>query len=89
MTRFNFFGTAAIVSALSASPAMAQHMIEEPGMFAFFHPNGDLGIASTKSPADAMASVAGNGGLARMRMQIRPHSLRDKRGRSIVAGSDR
>jgi hypothetical protein len=89
MTKFNFFGTAAIVSALSASPAMAQHMIEEPGMFAFFHPNGDLGIASTKSPADAMASVAGNGGLARMRMQIRPHSLRDKRGRSIVAGPDR
>ena len=82
MIRFNFFGTAAILSALSTSPAMAQHMIDEPGMFAFFHPNGDLGIASNKSPADAMASVPGNGGLARMRMQIRPHSLGDKRSRS-------
>ena len=82
MTRFKFFGTAAILSALSASPAMAQRMIDEPGLFAFFHPNGDLGIASTKSPADAMASIPGNGGLVGMRMQIRPHSLRDKRARS-------
>jgi hypothetical protein len=82
MIRFNFFGTAAILSALSTSPAMAQHMIEEPGMFAFFHPNGDLGIASSKSPADAMASVPGIGGLAGMRMQIRPHSLGGKRARS-------
>ena len=82
MTRFNVFGTAAILSALSASPAMAQHMIDEPGLFAFFHPNGDLGIASTKSPADAMASVPGNGGLARKRMRIRPHSFGDKRARS-------
>jgi hypothetical protein len=83
MIRFKFFGTAAILSALSASPAAAQHMIDEPGLFAFFHPNGDLGIASTRSPMDAqaMAPVSGNGGLARMRMQIRPHSLRDKRAR--------
>jgi hypothetical protein len=82
MTRFNFFGTAAILSALSSSPAMAQHMIDEPGLFAFFHPNGDLGIASTRSPADAMASVPANGDMARMRMEIRLHSHRDKRARS-------
>jgi hypothetical protein len=57
-------------------------MIEEPGMFAFFHPNGDLGIASTPPMnAQAMAPASGNNGLARMRMQTRPHSLRDKRAR--------
>jgi hypothetical protein len=82
MTRFKFLAAAAILSALSATPAMAQHMIDEPGLFAFFHPNGDLGIASTRSPADAMASVPGNGDTARMRMEIRPHWLRDKRARS-------
>jgi hypothetical protein len=56
-------------------------MIDEPGLFAFFHPNGDLGIASTRSPVDAqaMVPVSGNNSLARMRMQVRPHSLRDKR----------
>jgi len=82
MTRFKFVAAAAILSALSATPATAQHMIDEPGLFAFFHPNGDLGIASTGSPADAMASVPGNGGLARKRMRIRPHSFGDKRARS-------
>jgi hypothetical protein len=83
MTRFNFFGAAAILSALSASPASAQHMIDEPGLFAFFHPNGDLGIASARSPMDAqaMVPVSGNNSLARMRMQIRPHSLHGKRAR--------
>jgi hypothetical protein len=81
MTRFKFLAAAAILSALSATPAMAQHMIDEPGLFAFFHPNGDLGIASTRSPMDAqaMASASGNNGLARMRMQIRPRSIRGKR----------
>jgi hypothetical protein len=30
-------------------------MIDEPGMFAFVHPNGDLGIGTSRPPADAMA----------------------------------
>jgi hypothetical protein len=81
MITFKFLGTSVILSALSATPAMAQHMIEEPGMFAFVHPNGDLGIASTRSPADAMASLPGNAGMDRMRMEIRPHSVRGKRVR--------
>jgi hypothetical protein len=57
MTRFKLFASAAILSALSATQAMAQHMVEEPGMFAFYHPNGDLGIASTRSPVDAQATA--------------------------------
>jgi hypothetical protein len=57
MTRFKLFGTAAILSLLSATPAPAQHMIDEPGMFAFTYPMGDLGIASSPRPADAMAMM--------------------------------
>jgi hypothetical protein len=30
-------------------------MIDEPGMYAFYHPNGDLGIGSARSPVDAQA----------------------------------
>ena len=44
MTRIPFFGAAVALSALFASHASAQHMIDEPGMYAFYHPNGDLGI---------------------------------------------
>jgi hypothetical protein len=31
---------------MSAAPTMAQHMVEEPGTFAFTHLMGDPGIAS-------------------------------------------
>lgn len=60
MFRFKLFGAAAVLSVLVASPASAQHMIDEPGMFAFTYPMGDLGIASTPRPpanASAMASM--------------------------------
>ena len=73
MTPFKFLGAVAILSALIATPALAQHMIEEPGMFAFYHPNGDLGIGSAR-PADAMAAepFRSGGDMARLRMQSRP-----------------
>ena len=62
MTRFKLLGTVAILSLLSATPAPAQHMIDEPGMFAFTYPMGDLGIASSRAPADARATVLMNEG---------------------------
>ena len=55
MTKTRFFGAAAFLSVLIASPASAQHMIDEPGMYAFYHPNGDLGIGSARSAVDAQA----------------------------------
>ena len=54
MTTFRFFGALAILSAFGAAPALAQPMIDEPGMYAFYHPNGDPN-AGTTAPADAMA----------------------------------
>jgi hypothetical protein len=67
MTRFKLFGAAAIISLLSATPASAQHMIEEPGMFAFTYPMGDLGIASSHPPAGAMAMMRSD---ARMKSHV-------------------
>ena len=55
MTMIQLLGTAAALSALIVSPASAQHMIDEPGMYAFYHPSGDLGIGSARSPIDAQA----------------------------------
>ncbi|MGH6641082.1 MAG: hypothetical protein ACRED3_00145 [Bradyrhizobium sp.] len=48
MTGIKWFGMAAVLSMLIAAPASTQPMIDEPGMFAFVYPNGDLGIASTR-----------------------------------------
>jgi len=74
MTRFNLIGAAAIVSMLSATPALAQRMLDEPGSFAFTYPMGDLGIASARPPADAMAMVSG-GKMMRHDMRVRSHAM--------------
>jgi hypothetical protein len=55
MTPFKFLGALAILSALTATPALAQHMIEEPGMYAFYHPNGDPNVGTSTAPSDSMA----------------------------------
>ena len=47
-------GAAVILSAAVATPALAE-VIQEPGAYAFYHPNGDLGLGSSR-PADAMAA---------------------------------
>jgi hypothetical protein len=65
-------GAAAIVSAVIATPALAE-VIQEPGAYAFYHPNSDLGLGSSR-PADATASQPVRGGeLSGMRMSVRTH----------------
>jgi hypothetical protein len=74
MTTFRFFGALAILSALNAAPALAQHMIDEPGMYAFYHPNGDPNAGTASAPADAMALAPSRGsGAMVMKMKMRRH----------------
>jgi hypothetical protein len=76
MTTLQFLGAAAFLSALTAAPALAQHMIEEPGMYAFYHPNGDPNVGSTSAPADAVALMRGNGVVMKMKMMSHPARVR-------------
>jgi hypothetical protein len=74
MTRFKLFSAALILSATMAgtmaSQVFAQEAIQEPGNYAFFHPDGDLLHANAPSAApDAMAMIpAGNAKMARHHM---------------------
>jgi hypothetical protein len=72
MTRFKLFSAALILSATMAatSQVVAQEAIQEPGNYAFFHPDGDLLHANAPSAApDAMAMIpAGSGKLVRHHM---------------------
>jgi hypothetical protein len=74
MTTFKLFGAALILSAAAAAPVAAQQAIQEPGAYAFYHPNADLGIGSTR-PADAMASqnFRSGGDVAAMQLAVKPH----------------
>jgi hypothetical protein len=72
MLKFRIVGAAIILSAVIATPALAE-VVQEPGNFAFFYPNGDLGLGYSK-PADAMASQPPRSGeLSTMRMSVKPH----------------
>jgi hypothetical protein len=66
MTNCTLLGVAAILSTALATPVLAQAVIQEPGAYALYHPNGNLGIASApprrreevvvgRGTADAMA----------------------------------
>jgi hypothetical protein len=58
MFNLKVLGVAAILSSAIVSPVLAQQAwdAEEPGNYAFFHPNAGLGGPSSR-PAEAMASV--------------------------------
>jgi hypothetical protein len=64
MRRFKLFSAALILSAGMTSPVFAQAAIQEPGAYAFYHPDGDLLHANSPRPSpDAMAmAVPGYGG---------------------------
>ena len=60
MTSFKTLRAAAILSMMIATPVFAQAAIQEPGAFAFYHPNADVlnsGRPSLAEPAGAIASV--------------------------------
>jgi hypothetical protein len=78
MTTFKFFGALAILSALNAAPALAQHMIDEPGMYAFYHPNGDPNAGT--APVDSMAmDLSRGGGAMVMKMKMKTYPARARR----------
>jgi hypothetical protein len=60
MTRLKFLGAVAIVFAITGAPVFAQAAIQEPGAFAFYHPDADVlngGRPTPAAAADAMAAL--------------------------------
>jgi hypothetical protein len=47
MTKFTLLAVVTILPTLATNPAHAQAAIQEPGAYAFYHPNADLGIGSS------------------------------------------
>jgi hypothetical protein len=58
MTKFKILSAAALLSAMAAAPVFGQAAIQEPGAFAFYHPNADVLNRGAPTPAEgAMASI--------------------------------
>jgi ABC-type Fe3+/spermidine/putrescine transport system ATPase subunit len=70
MTRLKVFAATAILPMMIATPVFAQAAVQEPGLYAFYHPDGDVLEANRRwprQPAGAMASVpSGNDAYASM-----------------------
>jgi hypothetical protein len=79
LTAFRFFGALAILSALGAAPALAEHMIDEPGMYAFYHPNGDPNAGTASPPANAMAMVPRHEVVMKMKMRAESYRAHVRR----------
>jgi hypothetical protein len=48
---------AVLLSAMAVTPVFAQAAIQEPGMFAFYHPNADVLNGGAPTPEAALASA--------------------------------
>jgi len=57
MTSFKTFALAALLSAVAATPVFAQAAIQEPGEFAFYHPNLDVLNGGAPTPEARLAAV--------------------------------
>jgi hypothetical protein len=77
MTKFKFLGAVAIVAALTATPALAEPMNQEPGLYSFYHPNSDPNVGPAS--AGAMAMVPLRGHEVMMKMKMMPHPARVRR----------
>ena len=55
MTTFKILLVRPCLSTLIVSSAAAQAVVQEPGLAAFYHPDGGLGMGSSRTAVDAQA----------------------------------
>jgi hypothetical protein len=51
MTSFKILAAAALLSVTAVTPVFAQAAIQEPGLYAFYHPNADILNGGAPTPA--------------------------------------
>jgi hypothetical protein len=61
MKTLKTLAAAAVLAALTATPVFAQAAIQEPGLFAFYHPNLDVLNGGAPTPAATAAERAAAG----------------------------
>jgi hypothetical protein len=78
MTSLKIVGAAVLLSAAFATEAFAQAAVQEPGAFAFYHPNADVLNAGRGGPpaAGAFAYIPERGDVAGLRPLVRSHRAR-------------
>jgi hypothetical protein len=87
MTNFKLMAAAVVLSATIAAPSFAQEVIQEPGSYAFYHPNADLTAgARAGGTSNAMASVRSNSATANVATRHVARSSAKTDARTAAAG---
>jgi hypothetical protein len=73
MTSLKLVGAAALLSAAFATQAFAQAAIQEPGAYAFYHPNADVLNAGRGVPPVESFAYVPERGVAGLRLAVPPH----------------
>jgi hypothetical protein len=73
MTTFKTIAAALVLSAAAATSAFAQAAVQEPGAYAFYHPNADV-LNAGRPAADAFAAARVGDTYA-----VAPHRVRHHR----------
>lgn len=76
MTSFQALSAAALLSAAFVTQAFAQAAVQEPGAFAFYHPDADVLAAGRGAPPAAAFAYAPAPDVAAARLSVRPHRAR-------------
>ena len=71
MTSFKLFGAALVLSVIAVVPVSAQEAIQEPGAYAFYHPNADVLNSGSRASSNAMAQSLRSGDVASTQMSVR------------------
>jgi hypothetical protein len=58
MTKLTILSAAALLSMIAATPVLAMPAVQEPGAFAFAHPNPDVLRARVYGPTRSMGALA-------------------------------
>lgn len=75
MTSVKIFAAALVLTACAAAPASAWQAIDEPGAYAFYHPNADVlnvGPSPSTSASNAMAPTLRSDAVAGTQLSVRP-----------------
>jgi hypothetical protein len=72
MTKLKILSAAAVLSMMAATPAFAMAAVQEPGAFAFYHPNANVLSATASVPFGKSHAYAAH---AQLRRHVTPAAL--------------
>jgi hypothetical protein len=73
MTSFKLFGAALALATIAIAPVSAQEAVQEPGAYAFYHPNADVLNAGRPMTGAAVSAQLPRNAFASTQMSVRTH----------------